>query len=147
MRLNLELKWEEDLLVFKCKECNALTQNELTKPESEGIIKSKFPYVIKPGNGNYNRKTGHLTFLTKGIKEKEFFNLQKETEISTMPGQDIPPERPQEVPPQKPDETVPPIPPEREVPPERPEEQPPSQPPEEVPPERPQEEPRKNSEG
>ena len=53
-----------------------------------------------------------------------------------MPGQDIPPKRPQEVPPERPDEAMPPIPPEREVPPERPEERPPSQPPEEVPPEK-----------
>ena len=40
MTLNLLIKWEEDHLVFKCKECNSLTENKLSEEGTGVKIKS-----------------------------------------------------------------------------------------------------------
>ena len=44
MSLNIMIKWEEeDHLVFKCKECDSLTENKLSE-EGKGVkIKSSCP--------------------------------------------------------------------------------------------------------
>ncbi|NIP99803.1 MAG: hypothetical protein GWM98_04990 [Nitrospinaceae bacterium] len=53
MSLNLEIKWEEeDLLIFKCKKCNALTRNNMEMGKAALKVQSTCPICHKTQEWN-----------------------------------------------------------------------------------------------